>query len=304
VRWLAKAAVQGAVSVLPGSEKINYVFQRHVTHSVPAGNAVARRRFAKALAHMRVFDTHSGRSVSQATFYEFGAGWDLFSPLAYFSLGVDHQIVTDVAPHARVELVNASLGWLERWRTELEAEAERPLREVGERGVATLDEVRTRFGITYLAPRDAAATTLPAGSVDFVSSTATLEHVPEGDIFPILAECRRLLVPGGIASCRIDLHDHYAYFDRSISSYNFLKFSSRIWRLVNPPLAHQNRLRYRDYVRLFDEAGFEIVDADLLQPRPKDLDALRRLELDERFRRYSLKDLAVKAVHLVTRNPG
>ena len=44
--------------------------------------------------------------------------------------------------------------------------------------IASLEELEARFGIRYLAPRDARATALPAGSVDFVSSTSTLEHVP------------------------------------------------------------------------------------------------------------------------------
>ena len=54
---------------------------------------------------------------------------------------------------------------------------------------------------------------LPAASVDFVSSTNTLEHIPATDIGPILAECRRLLRPDGVVSCRIDMRDHYSYFD-------------------------------------------------------------------------------------------
>ena len=44
------------------------------------------------------------------------------------------------------------------------------------------------------------------------------EHIPEPDLASILGECARLLRPGGLVSFRIDLTDHYSYFDRSLST--------------------------------------------------------------------------------------
>jgi SAM-dependent methyltransferase len=167
--------------------------------------------------------------------------------------------------------------------------------------MALVAELESRFGITYLAPCDARATRLPAESVDFVSSTDTDEHIPEEDLLAIFSECRRLLRVDGALSCRIDMQDHYSYFDGSLSRYNFLRFSDRAWSAVNSPLHFQNRLRYPDYVRLVREAGFEIVAERLSRPTADDLAVLRELDLAPRFRGYALEELGVKTLGLVAR---
>ena len=43
MRWLAKVAVQRGLGVLPQGEPLNYLFQRHVTRSLPAGESDFRR---------------------------------------------------------------------------------------------------------------------------------------------------------------------------------------------------------------------------------------------------------------------
>ena len=302
MRWLAKAALQRGLGFLPQGERLNYLFQRHVVHSLPAGEAVFRRKFARALQHLRAYEEHGpGTSAAEAVFYEFGVGWDLAIALSYAALGVGRQLLVDIRPSARVELVNDSLAAFERLRDELEREAQQELRKLGG-AVSSLGELEERFGIAYLAPRDARATGLPAESVDFVSSTDVCEHVPEDDLAKIFRECRRLLRPGGIFSCRIDLQDHYAYFDQSLSRYNFLRFSDRTWRVVNSPLHYQNRLRARDYLRLVREAGFELVAERPSGPGEDGLDELRALPLAARFRNgYTPEELGVTVLSFVAR---
>ncbi len=236
-------------------------------------------------------------------FYEFGAGWDLAIPLSYAALGVRRQVLVDIRPSVRIELVNESLTALERLWTELEAEADRELCPLGA-PLRSTTELEERFGITYLAPRDARAPGLPAGSVDFVSSTDTCEHIPERDLGEIFGECRRLLTPGGAFSCRIDLQDHYSYFDRSLSRYNFLRFSDRTWSLVNSPLHHQNRLRAPDYLRLVRDAGLELVAERASGPSEEGLAELRALPVAPRFRRYAPEELGVTILSFVARGPA
>lgn len=302
MNWLLKAAAQKALSAVPAAERANYVFQRRVTRSLPVGAAGVKRKFARALGHFAAFRAHGPRVPSEhAVFYEFGAGWDLLVQLSYASLGVGRQIVVDIRPNVRLELVNDSLATLAEIREELAREAGQELRDLGPANVTTLQELENRFGIVYRAPADARATGLPDGCVDFVSSTNTLEHVPREDIVHLLAECVRLLRPDGVMSFRIDLQDHSSYGDRSVSPYNFLRFSARRWRLVTSKLNYQNRLRYPDYVDLFREAGLEIVAETLARPSDEELRALARLELAPEFRSYSLDDVAVRSLEVVVR---
>jgi SAM-dependent methyltransferase len=304
MRWLAKAALQRGLGVLPQGERLNYVFQRHVLHSFPIGDGAVKQKFTRALNHLALYEEHGpGAPAAEATFFEFGAGWDLAIPLAYALLGVGRQIVIDIRPSARVELVNDTIAAFERLRPELEETAGRSLRDLGG-PVESIAELEPRFGIRYLAPCDARATGLPAGSVDFVSSTDTCEHIPQADLAAIFAECRRLLRPGGAFSCRIDLQDHYSYFDPSLSRYNFLRFSDRTWALVNSPIHFQNRLRAPQYLGLVRDAGFDLVVDNPSGPNDQGRAELATLPLAERFRGYSVDDLGVTILSFVSRAPG
>jgi SAM-dependent methyltransferase len=208
MRWLAKAALQRGFGALPQGEQLNYVFQRRVLRSLPAGDGALRQKFSRSLQHVAAYEEH-GPDVprAQATFYEFGAGWDLAIPVAYALLGVCGQVLVDIRPSARVELVSDTLASFERLRPELEQQAERELRPLGG-PILEIGELEERFGIRYLAPCDARDTGLTEGSVDFVSSTDTCEHIPGNDLASIFRESYRLLRPGGAFSCRIDLQDH------------------------------------------------------------------------------------------------
>ncbi|MGH3023881.1 MAG: class I SAM-dependent methyltransferase [Gaiellaceae bacterium] len=300
MHWLAKAALHKAVSVLPRAESANYLLQRHVTKTLPASERSFRRKFGRALIHVDAYARHGPpRALGDAVFYEFGVGWDLTIPLAYWALGVDRQVLVDLRPHLRAELVAATLTRFQELGPELEEEAGRPLRDPGTD--VRLDRLAEHFGIEYLAPRDARRTGLEAGSVDFVTSTSTLEHVPAQDVLPLLAECRRVLAAHGAMSSVIDLRDHFSYFDRGLSPYNFLRYSDRTWRLVDSGLAHQNRLRSSNYQPLFEAAGLTVVSKRGKLPRRKKLEPPQGSDLAPRFRGYRPEDLAVIRLDVVAR---
>jgi SAM-dependent methyltransferase len=296
MQWKVKALTQQGLSHVPGGERLNYALQRRVLHSLPAGDEAFRRKANRAFQHFDAFvDLGPQRPVSEAVFYEFGAGWDLAVQLVYWALGVERQTVVDIRPIMRIELVNDTIAKLERLR----GEWDRDLRSPGSASLRTVDDLRERFGITYLAPRDARATGLPSESLDFVSSTDTAEHIPADDLREILVECRRLLKPDGLLSYRADLEDHYARTDGGLSRYNFLRYSDSKWAVFNPPLHYQSRLRYPDYVRITREAGFEIVREQVSRPSEQDLAALRALHVAERFQSYTVEDLGVRGVTIV-----
>jgi SAM-dependent methyltransferase len=300
MRWLVKAAAQNLFSVLPRGERLNYQFQRRVMRSLPASDARFRRKLVRAFQHFDAFSRYG--KAGEPVFYEFGAGWDLAVPLAYYALGVERQILVDIRPIVRLELVNDSIRKFEANKHELEKTSGRSLRPLGAADVSTLAELEERFGIRYLAPCDARNTGLPAESIDFISSTDTMEHIPEDDLLRILVECRRLLKPEGLMSYRIGMEDHYAYFDRSVSHYNFLRFPDPVWRLLNPALHYQSRLRHPDYVRLARAAGLEIVEDRPSRPTEGDLATLHGMKLARRFRdAYAREELGIKAATFVVR---
>ncbi|HET7354292.1 MAG TPA: class I SAM-dependent methyltransferase [Gaiellaceae bacterium] len=304
MRWLAKAALQRTLGAVPQGERLNYVFQRHVLHSFPVGDAAYRQKFTRAANHLAAYEEHGpDLPAAEATFFEFGAGWDLAIPISYALLGVGRQIVIDIRPSVRIELVNETIAALGRLRPELEQATGRAVRDAGG-SITSIAELETRFGIHYLAPCDARGTGLAPGIVDFVTSTDTCEHIPAADLASIFRECRRLLRPGGAISCRIDLQDHYSYFDRSVSRYNFLRFSDRKWSLANSPLHYQNRLRAPDYLRLVRDAGLDLVMENPSRPSAEGLAELQKMSLAKRFRGYAPEELGVTILSFVALAPA
>lgn len=303
--WRVKAALQKVLSSLPGGVRLNYLLQRHVTHGVPISDERLRRAVGSATTHLDAFTRHAlpVTSPADATFLEFGAGWDLHVPITLYALGVGNQIVVDRTAHARTELVDDVVARLAVEQTLDEPARTRLHPTVGSAGHGGVAERTRPLGITYLAPADARAMELPSGSVDCVTSTSTFEHIPRGEIGPLLAECRRILRAGGVASFLIDYSDHYSHFDRSISPYNFLRYSERRWALYNSSLQFQNRMRHSEYVALFRSAGFEVVEE---APHSQDerLDEVRSIPLAAEFAGFDTVDLATTGAHVVLRAPA
>lgn len=304
MHWLVKRGLQNALGVLPASESANYFFQRYVTHRLPIGDPGVAQKFRRARSHLAAYEEHGpGRPLEDAVAYEFGTGWDLAIPLSYAALGVGRQVLVDIRPNLRLELANATIRSLARQREALADAAGGELRDLGPPDVGSAEELRARFGIEYHAPLDARETGLPAGSVDLVTSTNTLEHVPREAIAPILREAARLLRPDGVMSFRIDMQDHASYVDPRRSPYDYLRYSDRAWRFISPKLEYENRLRLSDYRRLLGAAGLAIVEETVLRPRPEHLAALAQVPLAPRFRGYAPEDLAARAVEVVLK-PG
>ena len=150
-------------------------------------------------------------------------------------------------------------------------------------------------------PCDAWDTRLAAESVDCITSTNTLEYIPPADILAILRECRRLLRPGGVMCHRIDYLDHYSYFDKAIHPYHFLRYSDDKWRWFNSSLHYQNRLRHRDYLSLFRQAGFDVIEDRTADGAPADLMTLSQFPIDAAFQGYSHAELAIRRAFVVLR---
>jgi hypothetical protein len=299
MRWQVKAAVQSALSRTPWADSANYALQRHLSRSLPASDAMIGLHVEEVAAQVAAYEKRH-LAKPQAAF-EFGAGWDLVGPMTTWMLGVDRQTIVDIRPHARVGLINHTLARLDVLHEELCDRLAQELRWAVPEPIGCLAELESRFGITYLAPVDARATRLRGASFDLITSTYTLEHIPAADIVSILRECRRLLRPGGMLTAAVDLADHYAFADASITPYNFLRYSDRRWRVANSSLHYQNRLRAPDYLGLVAEAGFDVLEYE--EDRPQGEPALP-VDLDHRFVRYTEQDLRVTGLRIIASKPG
>lgn len=135
---------------------------------------------------------------------------------------------------------------------------------------------------------------LPEASVDLIWSQAVLEHLPRQAFPAFLAEMRRIIRPDGVLSHRVDLKDHLG------GGLNNLRFAESTWEspwFQNSGF-YTNRLRRRELLSAFTQAGFEIVLAEeetwpqLPTPRKR---------LNERYRSLSETELLVSGMNLVLR---
>lgn len=232
--------------------------------------------------------TDNFNAVKGGTALEFGAGRNLLYPLLLRNAGAEKVYAIDLHRHATLDRVNHVIEQLGRV---FEGEWKR---------VASFAELEQFYGIVYLAPHDARKTGLAADSINFISSTATLEHIPKQSIIEIFAECRRILSPEGRMSHIIDYHDHYASGDPNIGNFNFYKYDDAAWRKYDCHQMFHNRLRHSEFRELLDEAGFSIVQDRPIRAPWAEQD-LERTEVSARFERFTKDDLTTSSGYFLAK---
>lgn len=304
-KWVLKAIVQKTISFLPYSQQLNYLFQKYVTKGVHLSDDYFSDRLLHAKEHITAYQQQAG-SIESKTTLELGTGWYPVVPIALFLSGADRIYTTDISrlSHAghlattiRRFLEYADSGQLENY---VQALPERLalLREIGTNAdQLSFETMLDQLKMHYLV-QDARQLPLPDASVDLVHSNNTFEHVYPVILKALLLEFKRIAVPGGVLSHFIDMSDHFAHFDRTITIYNYLRFSDRAWAWIDNSIQPQNRFRLSEYRKLYAELGIPITD---LSCRPGDLEELASVRLHQQYATYEKTDLAISHCLVVSK---
>ena len=296
-----KCFLQVLFSRLYKGEVLNYFFQRYITKSLPISELFFKQRVFYSYNLFLKFQKYNLLSENTKRYYEFGAGWDLLTPLSMSALGFNVSCI-DIRRLVFKDLIIDSLHRLDNFT---DSDSIRELFQVfGYRSGDVLEFLEQSKDFHYYAPKDARDTGFERDYFDFVSSTEVFEHVPEKDLYNILSETYNILKPGGIFILKIDYRDHWAFFDRKITIYNYLKYSDKHWEKYNPSLHYQNRLRHVDHMNIIKKTPFDIVDVELNLPNKDEIDSLRLLNISDRFKKYSIDDLGIKSSIIVLRKPN
>jgi hypothetical protein len=265
--WRLKALAFRALD-LPGGARAHYFLQRYVTRNWPRRDVTLKSLAGIAKRTIDDFERNIGRIP--ASVLEIGAGRDLAVPLALRRLGVKTVIASDVTRLARLDLIQHAANRLLS----------------GQLVLRNFDDLE-RFGISYRAPDRVGP---GYEEIDCTCSNEVLEHVPPDQLVELLAGLRA--ATRGLTTHSVDYSDHYARSDPNVSRLNFLRYSDDQWRPFNSGKQYVNRLRHSDYLRLFRQAGFTILEESMVagDPPPE-----VRNGLADRFRDYARDDLfAVK----------
>jgi hypothetical protein len=183
-------------------------------------------------------------------------------------------------------------GLLPEWIPERLSSVQAALRLPGTAGCAELLEP---MAIRVIV-QDATQLPFRDDSFDFIESTRVLEYIPASALDSMFVEFRRVLQPSRMMSHHIDLQDEYAFFDHSLSPFNFLRYSDAAWRRIGNPFTPLNRMRIGDYRRLIEGAGFRILSEKNRRGSTSDV---RKVPLAPRFRDIDAEDLLVLRSWLV-----
>ncbi len=301
MNWKFKAAILKSFDAVPGGARTYRFLQSHLGRisDKPEGRLPMFIELAQWLQE-------AGRPIAGATFFEVGTGHLPTVPVCLSLLGAEKVITVDLYQRLDYNVLRGLLNRLasDRGRYDRQLAVFAPPPEVLKERFDLIEQFKDRprefmerAGIVYLAPCDAANTGLAAASIDCHLSVTVFEHVPANVIAGIMREANRILKDDGLAIHFIDPSDHFQHQDSSIGRSNFLRYSEKQWQwIAGNQFAYTNRLRRSDLVKLFEDAGFDIIrQFNGVDPAgiPEDF------PLDEAFSGYDREDLATITVRLL-----
>jgi len=304
-KWLIKAVVQGAMSRLPGGQSLNCLCQKVFKRwNLPPNRF--EQKLIQCRGHLDSARADCDRPAAAFTVLDLGTGCYPVVPVGMYLCGASVVWTIDIVPllnrprlkqvidfFVRYHREKRLVGFLPSVQPERIDELEKIAQSID--SAATAAEVLKQININA-SVGDVRNMNLAEKSIDFFISNCVLEHIPPEILVEILRKFRKVAAPGAVMSHSVDLSDHYADFDRSITVYNFLKYSERAWRWFNNPLHYQNRLRPADYRDIHKKSGFRIVAEHTSPGYP---DVLDQVKLAPEFRRYSRDDLLVTRARFV-----
>jgi SAM-dependent methyltransferase len=305
--WRVKGLVQKVLALVPGGQHINSLLQLRLGGLKNLEGNVD----TKVKADWLVLLDHLQRLSSPlegCRYVEIGTGWYPTLPVCFYLVGGAKCYTYDLSRLLDLRLTKRMLVRLGSHLPEIAAKTgvtQHLLRERlrGLLNASDFAEFCARSGIEYRAPADATRTGLPSGSIDVVFSNSVLEHVTKQALDGLMQEARRILKPGGLAVHSVNCGDHYAYFDRSLSPINYLRYTERQWKLWNNDLQYQNRMRPDDFLDSARRAGLELA-LNLQRPRPELLSELDVTTIAPQFAHYSREQLCTTSVDFVARTPS
>lgn len=304
MNWLAKAATYKMLSALPGGAALYQYAREQITRSlVPTKDRVSQK-IDVGLMYFDWLTNHGmGARLVEGVHLDFGAGWHPTIPLLYYSLGVNRQHLFDVASHLNGPKLDQTIKLF----LALVTDSQWPHRGRLRRLPAPLEQTNWRtyleqLGITCHAPYGDAFASL-TGSLDVVTSTQVLLHIPRSVMLGCFTQIRTSLKPGGVFLVTVYLRDILAGNPHnSADKYNQLRYSPGTWeRWFNSSIMSFNRFKARDYREMLEQAGFEIVHFEVEPATAEDFNELDRIKVAACFQRFSREELAARHLFFVAR---
>ena len=264
--WKIKAMVLKCISILPSSLSygVYYRIQRYFDKTwkvIPS---------SRLKTGVEIWERIMGLGYDPVgkTFFEVGTGRTPIIPLTFWLMGAENIITIDLNPYLKANIIKKSLDYISNneeivkslFGLLLDKKRFRDLIYFHKNISFSTDLFLALCHINYIAPGDAAKTSLAEESIDFHTSYTVFEHIEPTKLKLILEEGNRIIKKNGLFIHRIDYSDHFSHKDKAISYINFLQYSDSKWdRYSGNRYAYHNRLRHDDFLQIFKSIGHSII---------------------------------------------
>lgn len=305
--WILKGALQHVIGRLPKSYILNGLFQKYITRGYYPKRETFEHKLLCCRQHLDNYLRFSQKPKASFTAIELGTGSWPIVPIGLYLCGASEIWTYDLVPVLREDTLKATIELFCEFACT--GELERILKTVHTQRVEYLKELfkwvekdssfdlLERLNI-HLRIGDARNSALPNESIDLFFSTVVLEHIQADVLTGLLTEFRRMASQNAVMSHYVGLADQYASFDKSLTPYNFMKYSNHWWRIINNPIIPQSRLRLPDYRELFEQNGWHITEEKNISGS---IDDFVKIVLAKEFQKYSEEDLLILFSWLVAK---
>lgn len=252
---------------------------------------IARGNLFKSLCEKHLEHTPESR------FLEIGTGWFHWYAI-YFSLFHPvHTTLFDIWDNRQFEVLQIYLQKLRDRLSPDKNNAADVLAKIDNiLAVKNFTELYSMLQMQYIIEPNGSLAGFAANSFDCVYSFHVMEHVKTYETS--LQEFYRILKPGGISVHQIGIDDHHTHYDKKQSMKNYMQIPELTWKLFfENEVQYINRLQMSDWMKLFKNNGFE-----LLEKIPEKHDVWP-LILQPRFQHYSKEDVECTILTIVHRKP-
>lgn len=264
--WILKAAIQKTISFLPFRHNINFFFQKYITKGVRLTDELFSSKLHHCQQHFLAHTVHGNKKPSFKSL-EIGTGWYPIVPIGLYLCGAEKIYSADIKSvlnkERLLETINKFIefhnnGSLVKFLPAYQIEKINNISALLSAN-KSINELLALLNIELLIGDITKVDIQQLPKIDLINSNNTFEHIPPQILHVILEYFHKIIAKDGVMSHFIDMSDHFAHLDKSISAYNYLKFSEFQWKLIDNSIQPQNRLRICDYTTLLKNTQFEIV---------------------------------------------
>jgi hypothetical protein len=295
--WKIKALIQFILSHMPFGVKINHQLQK--VRGAFKSDRIIERFYYQA---DQIKEFNKRKKIAETTVLEIGPGWDAIGCIIFHLIGAKKIHAFDIDKKFDFKIIMLLLNSLKlnigKCSVYLGVSTSDLLKKIKYLlEAASLKDLLIKLSVNYHVKKNICDIGLESNSIDIAFSYGVLEHIPYNDLTVVFLELYRILNKNSKSYHNIGLHDHFHSAGLG-NGVNFLRYSDKFWNFfTGNSLTFHNRLRFPDYLKIFDNTGFNIANINT-ELTEHNLKILKNIKINNKFKDYTLEELATSHLYV------